>query len=74
MAPRFSPLPGLRQFVPRSELYAIHTVLRNVADGDVEIVTDSKMCADSYSTGKEHRSQSVNADLWCEAWRHVEHD
>ena len=68
----FSPLPGLRQSVPRSELYAILTVLRNVADGDVEIVTDSKTCADSYSTGKEHCSQSVNADLWCEAWRHVE--
>ena len=68
----FSPLPGSRQSVPRSELHAIPTVLRNVAGGDVEIVTDSKTCADSFSTGKDHCSQSVNADLWCEAWRHVE--
>ena len=44
---------------------------RNVADGGVEIVTDSKTCADSYSTGRDHCSQSVDADLWCEAWRHV---
>ena len=67
----FSPLPGSRQSVPRSELYAILTVLRNVVSGDVEIITDSKTCADSYSQGRDHCVQSVNADLWCEAWRHV---
>ena len=53
----FSPYPGSRQSVPRSELYAILTVLHNVVSGDVEIVTDSKTCADSYSHGKDHCSR-----------------
>ena len=68
----FSPHPGSRQSAPRSELFAILTLLRNAVSGDVEIVTDSKTCADSYFNGKDHCSQSVNADLWCEAWGHVE--
>ena len=68
-----SPLPGQVHTVPRAELFAILLVAKNVMQGVVVVVTDSKVNADMFGNGKSRCLEAANSDLWAELWSCIEH-
>ena len=64
-------LPGSRQSVPRSELFAILALIRLAAPSAfLHVVTDSKITYDTYCSGFNDPKwrESPNADLWVCVW------
>ena len=57
------PLPGKIQTVPRAELYAMYTVVRNVSGGAVRIVSDSEINVNMYYNNRDYAYQSANGVL-----------
>ena len=70
----YAPLTGVRQSVPRAELYAIFVVISHVGHGEVTIKTDSKINVDLYDGGKEACMESDNVDIWLDIWQILQHD
>ena len=69
----FSPLPGKLQTVPRAELYAILVVcLHVVREGQIVIVSDSKLNVDAFIKGEQFCMTAANSDIWRELFDCIE--
>ena len=61
----FGTLPGIRQTVPRAELFAIMEIIINLRAGvQATITTDSKLNVDLFHAGDKKANSSANGDLW----------